>query len=48
MPHPYSEIVYQPHPLYPPLLQRRGGSIGFEGAKPLQTSLAKQPRHSAG
>jgi hypothetical protein len=26
------------HPLSPPLLPRRGGGIGFEGAKPLQTS----------
>jgi len=29
----FDEIVYQPHPLYPPLLKRRGGRIGFEGAK---------------
>ncbi|MCL0082890.1 hypothetical protein M1O14_04215, partial [Dehalococcoidia bacterium] len=27
----YIEIVYQPHPLYPPLLQRRGGRFIFEG-----------------
>jgi len=32
-------MVYEPHPLYPPLLQRRGGEIGFEGASPLQASL---------
>jgi len=25
------EIAYLPHPLNPPLLQRRGGNIGFEG-----------------
>jgi len=33
------EIVNQPHPLCPPLLQRRGGSENFEGALPLQATL---------
>jgi len=30
------EFLYQPHPLYPPLLDEgEGGGISFEGAKPL-------------
>jgi len=43
------EIVYLPHPLYPPLhdmdmYSYHEGEIEiFEGAKPLQTSLDKQP-----
>ena len=32
------EIAYQPHPLYPPLLQRRGGGILKRGAKLLLDS----------
>ena len=28
-------IVYQPHPLNPPLLERRGGGILLREAKPL-------------
>jgi len=32
---------YLPHPLYPPLLNRRGGRIVFEGVLPLQTSLIR-------
>ncbi len=35
---------YQPYPLSPPLLQRRGGGEGFEGAKPLQTTPAEKPQ----
>ena len=38
------ETIYQPHPLGPPLLPRRGGGIVFEGASPLQSTLNK--RHS--
>jgi hypothetical protein len=37
-----NQYFYLPHPLNPPLLQRRGGGKSFEGAKPLQTTrLAK-------
>jgi len=32
-------MTYEPHPLYPPLLKRKGGCSGFEGTKPLQASL---------
>jgi len=31
---------YQPHPLYPPLLERRGGRILKRGAKPLLDTLS--------
>jgi len=31
---------YQPHPLYPPLLSRRGGRILKRGAKPLLDTLS--------
>jgi len=41
-------IVYQPHPLYPPLLQRRGGKILKREASSLQTFLAKQSLYFAG
>jgi len=35
----YLGIIYLPHPLCPPLLQRRGGREVFEGALPLQSTL---------
>ena len=38
------EDFYQPHPLSPHLLQSRGDGKGFQGAKPLKTTPAEQPR----
>jgi len=38
----YLEVVQEPHPLFPPLLERRGGRADSEGAKPLQTTLLGQ------
>jgi len=37
-------IVYQPHPLCPPLLSRRGGRLGLKGLRPFKLPLDKGKR----